>query len=114
MKSTNVSELEAALRELGTSAAVTSQQTALGATEEDPVRRAIVWLHRKLCPRSKQIVAVLRSDEATTVGVVIDAIISAATDKPMVAATVSRTIAAYGLDRFCAEPLGIIDPGEEP
>ena len=87
----------------------------IGSSELPPpsrFRSVLIELKSRICPKADSIRGRLKTDEADLASIVADTIISGLTQIPLPVATVSKKIAAIGLERFCSEPASILEDPE--
>ena len=87
----------------------------IGSTELPPpsrFRSVLIELKSRVCPKVDSIRSRLEADEADLASIVADTIITGLTQIPLPVTTVSKKIAAIGLERFCTEPASILEESE--
>ena len=71
-------------------------------------QQILIVLREKICSKSAEILARLKSEEISLATVIADLLLSTFTGLPIPAHTVARSIATIGIERFCVNPAGIL------
>jgi hypothetical protein len=83
----------------------------IGATEIPPgIRyfRVLATLRERICPKAREVADLSKKSEGEVVAILIDCLISSLGGIPLPVATLSKHIAAIGVERFCADPNTIL------
>lgn len=77
-------------------------------------RAVLLDLKSRLCSRRDAIRERMDSDGSELATVIADTLLSSLSQVPLPVATVSKRIAAIGLDRFCRQPTSLVGPTSGP
>jgi hypothetical protein len=84
----------------------------IGATEIPPgIRyfRVLTRLREMICPKAREVVELSKKSEGEVVSIIIDCLISSLSHIPLPVATLSKHVAAVGVERFCADQNALLE-----
>lgn len=84
----------------------------IGATDIPPeIRyfRVLTTLREKICPKAREVVDLSKKSEGEITSIIFDCLISSLGGIPLPVATLSKHIAAVGVERFCTDQNALLD-----
>lgn len=69
----------------------------------------ILEIKKRICPKRQQIMQGLKTEGMQLFTVVVDALLSFVTQLPLIAASIAKYICTVGLEKFCQQPMLLIE-----
>ena len=102
-----MTDLEQALEDLRKEIGLQRPLSGMGIPFSLRYKEVLEHVKNKICPKAESLSKSLGSRPFEMGVLLLDAVMSLVTQTPFIATALSRAIMQYGIERFCADPLGI-------